>query len=169
MKLNSVAISLLLFVAACRLGHSAPPSAEDVDSGVVEMTVKKDLVIIASTKSYDAAKRVATSAAEKLSVPLDLRGLTYNQKAGLSLPEQECRDEFDTYPCYPPRGRWDDGVYVSVEHTSGYPSLTPGMYIVVVANSDHGSSTVREALAHAQVPYPDAYIRTVDVYLGCRH
>src|SRR5882757_2957588 len=76
--------------------------------------VKVNFVIIQSTKNYDSAKATALTAAKKLQIKLNLRGLKPNKKSGLTFSKNDCENE-GGYPCYIARGRYDSGEYVSIE------------------------------------------------------
>src|SRR5262245_31927123 len=93
--------------------------------------VRKSFVILKSTPSYADARALAAAAAERLAIRLDLRDLVPDGTVGLTFSQDACTNEFGEFPCYVPRGRWDDGVYVSVEHSSSYAGFDEGLYIVV--------------------------------------
>ena len=131
--------------------------------------VPKAFVILKATPSYADARAAAAAAAETLAIRMDLRQLSPDRTLGLTFPEADCVDEFGEYPCYVPRGRWDDGVYLSVEHTSSYQGFDEGQYIVVLASGAPHDRSVRAALRRAKSAYPDAVIKTAPVYLGCIH
>src|SRR4029079_10654598 len=109
--------------------------------------------------------RFGATAAATLGVGLKLRGLSPNLRTGLTSSKKECaRSEFP-YPCYVPRGRGDDGTYVSVEWSSDYELLAKGMYLVMIASYAPGSSKTRSALDAARRVYPDAYAKRVKLYV----
>ena len=72
-------------------------------------------------------------------------------------------------PCYVARGRWDDGVYLSVEHSSSYAGFEEGLYIVVLASGSPRDRAIGAALRRAKGQYPDVVVKTAPVYLGCIH
>ena len=131
--------------------------------------VDKSFVILKSTSKYAEALSFATMAATRLNVKLDLRDLSSDARIGLTFPKALCEEEWDEFPCYVARGRWDDGVYISVEYSSGYKGFSPGMYIVVMANGYKGDKDVQAALVRARKAFQDAYIKTTSVYMGCMH
>jgi hypothetical protein len=131
--------------------------------------VRKAFVILKATPSYADARGVAMSASEKLAIRLDLRELTPDREMGLTFSEDACKNEFGEYPCYVPRGRWDDGVYISVEHSSSYQGLEEGQYIVVLASGAPRDRTIGAALRRARGSFPDVTVKTAPVYLGCIH
>lgn len=160
MRFGVVATILLSFVAAGVSGAS-----EDKPSPWVE----KSFVILKSTGRYEEALSFLKSAEARLNVKVDLRGLAPNATRGLTLPKSRCEEEWGEFPCYFPRGRWDDGVYLSIEHSSGYKGFTPGLHIVVLASGSRASDQLRAARDLARGVYPDAYLKTTPVYLGCMH
>ncbi|HEY4187919.1 MAG TPA: hypothetical protein VGP07_22780 [Polyangia bacterium] len=129
----------------------------------------KSFVILKSTSSYRDARSFADVAARDLNVKLDLRGLARSSKLGLTFSRSQCIGDFGEFPCYAPRGRFDDGVYVSVEYSTGYKGFKKGLYIVVLANGSTGADEVRNALQKAKAKYADAYVKDTAVYLGCVH
>lgn len=135
---------------------------EEYPSGT--MFVNNSYLILQSTTSYSAAMNTARKASEELGYELNYRGYVFDFKAGLR----------DTATCgcgeiheYVPRGRYDDGNYVSIEHTNSFTEFTDGYYIVVAGSGKR--STLKPLLAKAQQFYGDAYIKDAEVYLGCLH
>lgn len=134
-----------------------------------EPYVDKEFVIVKTTPVFKEATQSAAKAADALGVALNLRGLSPNLRTGLTFSKEECaRSEFP-YPCYVPRGRWDDGTYVSVEWSSSYELVARGLYVVMIASGVPGSSETRRMLAAARRIYPAAYARRAKVYVGCMH
>jgi hypothetical protein len=89
---------------------------------------------------------------------------------GLTFSEDACKNEFGEYPCYVPRGRWDDGVYISVEHSSSYQGLEEDRYIVVLASgAPHDPLHRGSAAAGTRRLSPTSPSKTAPVYLGCIH
>jgi hypothetical protein len=125
-------------------------------------------VIVKSTARYRAAADFARAASRELGVKLDLRGLHPDPTLGLTFPREQCEDDGE-FPCYWPRGRFDDGVYLSVEHSSAYVGFRQDRYIVVLANGSRFHRPLLAALKKARARYPDAYLKTTSVYLGCVH
>jgi hypothetical protein len=131
--------------------------------------VDKEFVIVKSTPSFKDATQSAAKAAAELGVGLKLRGLSPDLRTGLTFSKEECARIDFPYPCYVPRGRRDDGTYVSVEWSSEYELFARGMYVVMIASSVPGSSATRRILEAARRVYPDAYAKRAKVYVGCIH
>lgn len=131
--------------------------------------VRKSFVIIKSTPSYAEARALAVAAAERLAIRIDLRDLAPDASVGLTFSRAACTDEFGQFPCYVPRGRWDDGVYLSVEHSSSYEGFEEGMYLVILASGSPRDRAIGAALRRAKGPYPDVLVKTAPVYIGCIH
>ena len=131
--------------------------------------VRKSFVILKSTPDYAEARAVAAAAAERLAIRVDLRELIPDSTFGLTFSQDACKDEFGAFPCYVPRGRWDDGVYVSVEHSSSYVGFEEGLYIVVLASGSPRDRAIGAAVRRAKGQYPDVLVKTAPVYLGCIH
>jgi len=111
------------------------------------------------------AKKVATASGYKL----DLRGLKPAAGTGLSFDDTICTAEFGEAPCYVARGRYDDGVYVSIEYSTAYEGFRPGYYIVVAASANLGNTIVAPALAKVRRIVPSAYVKKSKVYMCCMH
>jgi|AntRauTorckE5430_2_1112549.scaffolds.fasta_scaffold05945_2 hypothetical protein len=137
-------------------------SEEEYPSGT--MMVDNSYLILQSTTSYSAAMFTAKQASKQLGAALNLRGYIFDFKEGLK----------DTTACgcgeihgYVPRGRFDDGNYVSIEHSDAFTEFTNGYYIVVAGSGKR--STLKPLLAKAKQFYGDAYVKDAEVYIGCMH
>ena len=150
-------------------GHRALASEENVAQYSQEATAQVEFVIVKSTVNYDEARTTAAEASRRLRLPMKLRDLSPTPEGGLSFPKAICEKSGWDAPCYVARGRYDDGAYVSIEHTSGYPEFKPNLYIVVVASDRKGSALTKKAARAARKVFPDAYARVAQVYLGCIH
>jgi hypothetical protein len=149
------------FAALVVVGSVSPPRDPDV--------VRKSFVIIKTTRDYGEARALAAAAAERLAIRMDLRDLAPDREVGLTFSEDACKNEFGEYPCYVPRGRWDDGVYLSVEHSSSYEGFDEGLYLVVLASGSPRDRAIGAAVRRAKGAYPDLVVKTAPVYLGCIH
>ena len=154
---------MLTAVFAVLLAVTAPVSDRDPD------VVRKSFVILKSTASYADARTLAAEAAERLAIRLDLRNLAPDLTMGLTFPEDDCRNEFGEFPCYVARGRWDDGVYLSVEHSSSYEGFEEGQYLVVLASGSPRDRVVGAALRRAKGSFPETTVKTAPIYVGCLH
>ena len=67
------------------------------------------------------------------------------------------------------RGRWDDGVYLSIENSDAYDELQDGYYVVVAASGTPRSPAVTRTLNRARRAGVNAYVRDLKVYMGCMH
>ncbi len=126
--------------------------------------VTTPFLILKSTKNYPEALTLANDAAQKLQVKLDLRDLTPNDEVGLTFPSHVCEENGWRYPCYVARGRYDNGVYVSIEYSTPYQGFSKGYYIVIAAS---GNKEVKKTIKRAKANYPDAYSKSTKVYIGC--
>jgi hypothetical protein len=154
-------IPAVAIAALVALTSSAPDRDPDV--------VRKSFVILKATPTYAEARAVAAAAAERLAIRLDLRDLIPDSTVGLTFSQDACNNEFGEFPCYVPRGRWDDGVYLSVEHSSSYEGFEEGLYIVVLASGSPRDRAIGAAVRRAKGQYPDVLVKTAPVYLGCIH
>jgi hypothetical protein len=128
---------------------------------IEDQMVTKEFLIAKSTKSYDEAKKVAQKLSEELNISLNLRDLKPHETHYLTFSKKEC--ERYGYPCYVPRGRYDDGEYLSIEHTDYYDGFTKGYYIVMVASG----TKLGKSLKKVRTKVKDAYIKKNKVYMGC--
>ncbi|GAA0723309.1 hypothetical protein GCM10009430_26610 [Aquimarina litoralis] len=136
----------------------------------VTTEVKKYFLIAASTTNYEEALSSATSIAEKLKLPLDLRKLEYSdENLGLTWSKEECEGSNWGYPCYVARGRYDDGDFVSIEWSSAYGGFSKGYYIVIVSGNQIYDDSLKDLLRKTKEFVPSAYIKSSMVYMGCLH
>lgn len=142
-----------------------------------ECYVKKYFLLIRSTTDYNSALQTARKAAKDLGIKLDLRGLVRDQKThiGLSLPADTClkyteeEEGVRDSSCYMARGRWDDGIYISIEYSGAYQGFSKGFYIVVAGSSDNKDEALIATLIKVKTKYADAYIKSGTVYMCCMH
>ena len=131
--------------------------------------VDKAFLIAGSHTDYAAALNQANKVAAGTGLRLDLRGLKPAKAAGLSFADSSCVEEFGEAPCYVARGRYDDGVYVSIEYSSAYEGFRQGYYIVVAASGEPGSAELRTTQAKVRRIEPTAYVKKSKVYICCMH
>ena len=161
-------LCVLAFTASLVLGVSM--GFAEIDDPELDPMIPVGFLIIRSTPDYDEALRVATEAAAKLGIRLDLRGLVHDPVHGLTWPPDVCeKDPHYPFPCYIARGRFDSGVYLSVERSDAYRTFKPGFFIVVAATGEPHSSEIQSSLTLARSVYPDAYVKREKVYHGCMH
>ena len=161
-SLYFAAVATLLLLPSVGLAEAEDPELDPM--------IPVGFLIIRSTPNYAEALRVAERAASQVDIPLDLRGLVYDPAHGLTWPAEVCeKDPLYPFPCYVARGRFDPGVYLSVERSDAYATFTAGFFIVIAASGEPGSSELESALARVQPAYPDAYIKREKVYHGCMH
>ena len=134
-------------------------------------TVPKEIVILHSTKDYNAALKTAQAAAKKMGRRLELGGNRPNKQLGLTLSKADCEGSAYDYPCYTARGNGvpDSDDFISIEYSDAYEGFREGYYIVVAMISEPGSDMVRNALSAARKHYPDAYAKRTRVWFGCMH
>lgn len=127
-------------------------------------SVKKSFLIINSSKNYSKSLKKAQKAANSLGIPMNLRNMYENPEGGLSSSETcGCGEQHG----YIPRGRGDDGKYISIEYSSAFLTFKKLFYIVVVASGERDELT--KLLPEIRKYYPDAYIKDSPVYMGCMH
>ena len=139
-------------------------SDSNITEEIISPYVKKEFLIVKSTTSYKEAKKYSENISKKLNIKIDFRGLSFHKKDFLSFSKEVC-SEFGEVSCYLGRGRYDDGEYISIEHTNYYDEFTNGYYIVVVATGED----VSKSLKRVKKNISDAYVKSVEVYMGCIH
>lgn len=141
-----------------------------------ECYVEKSFIILLSTKDYNEALTIAESASKSLGFKLDTRDLTpvTDKQLGLSLPADTCLkysiglEEQDTN-CYIARGRYDDGIYISIEYSNAYLSFAKGYYIVISGSGMKEDKELSKTLKKVKTKFSDAYIKSSKVYMCCMH
>jgi hypothetical protein len=161
-RLAGVTVMCLLLLVA------SSPSSADNDEPESDAWIPVGFLIIRSTSDYVEAQSIADQASKNLGLRLDLRGLVYDSQYGLTLPREDCEPEY-SFPCYFARGRFDAGVYLSVERSDAYASFRPGLFIVIAASGEPASKEFTSSLTSVRGEYPDAYVKEVKVYHGCVH
>jgi len=154
-----IVAATLLLLPSVLLSKNEVPEAQPY--------VNKRIVIVQSTKDYTAANKTAVKVAKQLQISLKLRGLTPHPKTGLTYSSKECAKGGFDHPCYISRGRYDDGDYVSIEHSDAFQGFSKGYYIVVTASGNEKDIAV--SLANAKKHYKDAYAKLTKIYIGCIH
>ncbi len=139
------------------------------DPADLDQWPEKQVLILKSTQDYDEALKTAQEASSALMIRMDLRELSANKETGLTFSEYDCNESNFNFPCYIARGRSDDGIYISIEHSSAYQNFKPGYYIVVAAIYSPNDKEIDAALLKVRGKYTDAYIKSTKVYTGCLH
>ncbi len=143
------------------------------EKGLTQVEIEKSqyadkrLVILQSTSDFQEAKSTAESAAIKLGIPLRLSEVSPHTKLGLTNTKSDCNDSGVPWPCYFPRGRHDDGAYVSIEYSNAFQGYTEGFFIVVAASAPKNDEVIQQTLDSAKSHWPTAYSKNTPVYLGC--
>ena len=136
------------------------------DISVEEQSLSKSFLIAKSTKNYNEAVAFAKKLANKSAISLKLKTLHPSQSTGLTYAASACKKMGYSYPCYVARGRYDDGIYISIEYSDVYSGFTTGYYMVIVAS---GEKIDKSVLQSVRKYVPDAYVKKTAVYMGCIH
>ena len=115
-RILQFAWSLVLIAVCTSVVNAEPPSLDD------GYNISVPLLIVRSTADYPEALRYAKKASATLRLKLDLRGLGPHDGIGLTSSQEDCEPS-GGFPCYYPRGRLDDGAYVSIEYSSAFREL----------------------------------------------
>jgi hypothetical protein len=118
---------------ACRTSSSTIEDIPEYDMPFEEVS----FLIIQSTKDYYVALATAKKVSKFLGLEVKLNGV-YKKGKGLVYTEEcGCGIIHD----YIPRGRFDDGNFVSIEQTDSYKEFTNGYFIVVAGSGDRKNLT----------------------------
>lgn len=123
-------------------------------------------LVIYSTNDFDKAHLLGQKSADSLNTDFS-DGYLFDQEEGL----------IDTTTCgcgiqhgYIPRGRFDDGDYISVELTDSYDlSGEFGRYLVVACSYPVSFHLWPDIIENIRKKYPEAYYFETTVYTGCMH
>ena len=132
---------------------------------------EKDFLIIQSTKDYKRALQTAKKASIELQIKLELRELIPDKDTiiGLTLPSDICLKYISDSTCYIARGRWDDGIYISIEYSNAYLSFEKGFYIVMIGSGLKKDPNLIHSLKKVKTKYSDAFIKSSKVFMCCMH
>ncbi len=132
--------------------------------------VEKFFIIIASTKSLEEAYDIARKAEHKTGFKFqDSRVEVDTVNGGLTFPPDTCKTSGFDYPCYVPRGRYDDGIYFSIESSNNYDGFTKDFYIIIAGSGSNENDELKTTLTKIKRYYPDCYIKKSKIYMGCIH
>lgn len=112
----------------------------------------KSYLIISASKSYQEALKKAKEAQKKLGIKLNLDNYDYFKTTGLLNHKYIYTRDF-----YYPRGKNDDGDYISIEYSSLYENFTQGFFIVIVSSGE--DEVLRKKLKKIKETYSDAYLK----------
>ncbi len=140
--------------------------AEEIDPNLF---IKKSFVILFASKDYQYALQIAKQVAEETKIPLNLRGLSKHTSNKLTFSKQACRDAGFEHPCYLTRAYDEDGEYVTIDWSNGFEDFQPGYFIVTAAGGKPGDAQLAKTLRRVKSVFPDAYVKTTRVYIGCMH
>lgn len=130
---------------------------------------EKDFVVLPAIASYAEARRVASTAARRLGLKLDLRRARPDGHGGLTFSPADCKANEWEHPCYVARGRYDDGAYVSVDEARRFFDGEDQGYLVILGSGPKNDPSTRAVAEKARALFPSAEVRTDDVSLGCIH
>jgi hypothetical protein len=136
-----------------------------IDEILKQQSVEKDFLIVKTTKVYSDAKKFVIDFSKRSGIEINLRGVFYQKEIKLSPKKETCLESGFSYPCYIARGRYDDGVYLSIEHTDAYKEFANGYYVVIAASGEVDSETIRTV----KELIPDSYVKKSSIYMGCIH
>ena len=140
-----------------------------VEEMVAEQTVAKEFVVVRATESLPESIAMGQSIAASLGLTFDLRGLEEAESGEPSLSREVCEENGWEYPCYVQRGRYDDGIYLSLEPASTFAPGAARGYVVVLASAVPGDRRLDAAFEKARAAGLEPERLQRDAYLGCMH
>jgi hypothetical protein len=134
------------------------------NSDIYNPNETQEFLILKSTKSYDEAKKFIEKISKKVDIEIDYRGLKQDKTIFLTFDKKTCEDY--GYPCYIGRGRAQrEGEYLSIEHSNIYKEMKDGYYVVVASTG----KDVSKSLKKVKKVVKDAYVKKLEIYMGCMH
>lgn len=138
--------------------------ATELDVPIQQQSIKKDFLIVKSTTGYKEAEDFAEEVATRMDIKY-MKEVEYSKETGLTHSKEMCEEGRLEYPCHVGRGRYDDGVYVSIEYSNVYEGFAKGYYLVIVASGSYAKTTLKKVKRYE----PSAYVKSADIYMGCIH
>jgi hypothetical protein len=125
----------------------------------------KSIIVLSTTKNYTKALRLAQRYANDFQTPMNLRSMVADNENGLTSSALcGCGEQHG----YIPRGRSDDGLYISIELSSGYSELAKNEKYMIVAFSGDPQSAL-DQFGSIKSQHKKATIEPIKVYQGCMH
>jgi hypothetical protein len=142
------------------------PSDSDIEAWIRESTVEKSFLVVGTYRTYLAARRASERLGARAGV--EHRPQTVVLEDGQpTYTREECEENGWGYPCYVARGRYDDGVYFSVEPSDAYDGMKKGYFVVIAASGS--DDEVRSAARELRKRRIASTVRTSHVWMGCMH
>lgn len=142
------------------------PKGPDPEEDPNYFYANKDFIIIGSLENFEAALILAIEAASKLNIELDINDTALEEGQLVNTNEETCKKLLFEGRCYLPRGRYDDGKYISIERSNAYQEFTPGYFILVAGSDFTEENTMTEFLEEVKTLYDDAYIKSTKIFMG---
>ena len=139
-------------------------SATEVNTQIQQQSIKKDFLIMKSTKSYTEAENFAEEVAIRMEMKY-MKEVQYSKETGLTYSRKMCEEGYLEYPCYVARGRYDDGMYISIEYSNAYEGFAKGYYLVIVASGNYAKTILKKVKKYES----SAYVKSASIYMGCIH
>jgi hypothetical protein len=170
MNWRALVFSAVMFAASACDGRNDQVAEEDPRETAFEY---KDFVIIADVDNYKTAVKVVKSLARKIPELAKASRSAFpkktpNAEGWLTFPKKTCDRNGWDYPCDVPRGRYDDGLFLSIEQKGFWENPVQGHFVVVLASGPKGDKDVDEVY-QAVKGEADARLETKKVYVGCMH
>lgn len=142
------------------------PTTTEYDAWIRENTWTKSFLVVGTYRSYAGARQASERLRERT-------GLEVQSKADLveagqpTYTREVCEENGWDYPCYFARGRYDDGVYLSVEPSDQYDGMVKGYFVVIAASGNE--EDVRAAARDLAEKRIKSMLRRSEVWMGCIH
>ncbi len=129
--------------------------------------VEKSFIIIASTKNLKEAISMEKKAEHLTGIPFHK---AKDEIDTLNGGNDTCKAYAFQYPCYDPRGRYDDGIFFSIESSNYYDGgFTKDLFIIMAGSGPKENQELKTTLIKVKQYFPDSYIKNTKIYMGCNH
>ncbi len=166
---NHPPMKILLPFLALILAATTAARAEELDPAQFES--EKTVVILGCYKAFAPAQKEAQDVARRSGLPFSLRGMKFDRKRGLILPDNDPDPTYaGSYVARRYNAESDEqkAGYLSVERSDAYPGFASGLYMVVAGIYDDPKEAAA-AVARFKQFIPSAYAKRTKIYMGCMH
>lgn len=136
-----------------------------ISFGQYEATEQVGLIIIQTTDDYNEALKTAIKAEQSLNSEIQFKGTYFEEGMLKNDIECGCGEAHG----YLRRGRFDHGMYISIEMAYDYTGGNEGEFHVIVGSHQMGNEELLKYLNEVKESFPKAYIHEERVYVGCMH
>jgi hypothetical protein len=168
--MRRTAWGLVLLAASISMAAPVRSASDGAESPETENAfVEKKFLLLPASSDFGKAERLARRVADRLHLPLGHTKVSPNEETGLTFTKETCTSSGEPYPCYQERGRYDDGLYVSIELARPYLPDEPSVYVIVMASGLPEGAYADFVVTSARRHFPGARVVSSKVWMGCVH